>query len=738
MVPAKPYVTDGDTLVLLHFDEENDIARDDSEFPRISPNNAVARSDRVGSLYAVYDFLQKCCDVRWYAQGEEGMCYPETRTLTVTVKPLRRQPAIKSRTVYGGKGGWGLVTAAEDQAANGQWYDRMKLGGQNLIINHSVEGFPDMYWEKNPKCPDVFVEKRPEYFQLQQDGSRLPRQMCWSSTGLVAQVIADARKYFDTGAGPHLGVGGEDFYVVAPRDDNSAKSDPAGPRMCFCDACQKAIKLGTPYTTVFENGNASELVYGFLNKIQAAINKSNPGKHIACFNYMDYTVYPKTLKVDTNLYIGPALGIPLGEKNMKIYKEWRDNMPADSFICWWGYLCFPWETGDNQKFNVFPDWNSHAIVRDTKMLADDKVRGILHCGMTPYIDAYIAIKALDDPTIDVDKELAEFFPRYYDGAAKPMKDLYYYMENIETNAMTYSPEQRTGYSPDVAWYWQGRPEVMKTIGSFIEDAKKKADTDLAKKRVAAYERDIWGHMQKGFNDYVASMGGKYPRPWLPPLAKTTKWDPVPDKPFLGNGVFFRSGGPGIGNWVTGFDDRKGTMEAWVFFGKPSSNYCKGAGMLFEIQNFKQASGHRVYVKADLKKNVFVPVYETWVGSKTNRATGAPITKFDDWHHIAVTWQAAEQGGGMTLQVDAKPSGKASYRATECAKNCCLYVGWPKPYLDQAFVPIDEVRLSNTVRQQVLQKEGLKADPNTVLLMNFEGPEGSFVEDIKAPSAAGTE
>ena len=383
---------------------------------------------------------------------------------------------------------------------------------------------------------------------------------------------------------------------------------------------------------------------------------------------------------------------------------------------------------------MFPDWNSHAIVRDTKMLADDGIRGILHCGMTPYIDAYIAIKALDDPTLDVDKELNEFFPRYYAGAAGPMKELYYYMEDIQTNAMTYSPEQRAGLPTpgccqDLAWYWQGRPEVMKKIGAFIEDAKKKADTDLAKKRVAAYERDIWGHMQSGYNAYVASMGGKHPRPWLPPLAKTTKWDPAPDKPVLGTGVFFRSGGPGIGNWVTGFDDRKGTMEAWVFFGAPSSNFCKGAGMLFEIQNFKPRSGHRVYVNADLKQNAFVPVYETWVGSKTNRITGVPITKFDGWHHIAANWQAAEQGGGMTLNVDATPAGKAPYRPTDCATDCCFYVGWPKPYLDGAFGPVDEVRLSNVVRQPILQKESYQTDASTLLLINFEGPEGQFVQDV---------
>ena len=72
LVPTKAYETDDDTQILLHFDDPADLARDDSEWPRVSPNRADAGSDRVGSLYAVYGFLEKACGVRWYAPGEEG------------------------------------------------------------------------------------------------------------------------------------------------------------------------------------------------------------------------------------------------------------------------------------------------------------------------------------------------------------------------------------------------------------------------------------------------------------------------------------------------------------------------------------------------------------------------------------------------------------------------------------------------------------------------------------------
>jgi len=60
------------------------------------------------------------------------------------------------------------------------------------------------------------------------------------------------------------------------------------------------------------------------------------------------------------------------------------------------------------------------------------------------------------------------------------------------------------------------------------------------------------------------------------MPKTMLWGPAGTSPFLGR-VLFRDGANSFGVWDTGFDDRQGTMEAWVFCGRPVSNYCKGPG-----------------------------------------------------------------------------------------------------------------------------------------------------------------
>ena len=88
-----------DTLVLMGRDKNErgklDYANvgDGSKFPN--------KFDEVGTCYAVYDFLERHCDVRWYLPGEFGMVYPDKKTLKVRGKDVRRAPAMKYRWIGG-------------------------------------------------------------------------------------------------------------------------------------------------------------------------------------------------------------------------------------------------------------------------------------------------------------------------------------------------------------------------------------------------------------------------------------------------------------------------------------------------------------------------------------------------------------------------------------------------------------------------------------------------------------
>jgi len=167
------------------------------------------------------------------------------------------------------------------------------------------------------------------------------------------------------------------------------------------------------------------------------------------------------------------------------------------------YQCFPWGRGERRGFKVFPSWHAHTIARQIKMFAADGVRGVFLDGTARYIDGYITIKLMDDPTLDVDRLLDEFFTRYYGAAAEPMKRLYLAIERTYMTEANYPERFRNGsimgaQEESTAWGYLGTPERMEKFGQWLEEAKAKADTESARRRVAAYERDVWKeHMLVG-------------------------------------------------------------------------------------------------------------------------------------------------------------------------------------------------------------------------------------------------
>jgi hypothetical protein len=77
-VPTGPYVPDDRTALLIHCDETAGPARDASGTLRSAP--PPDPFDQNATLYAVYDFLERSCDVRWLAPGEIGLVCPTAPT----------------------------------------------------------------------------------------------------------------------------------------------------------------------------------------------------------------------------------------------------------------------------------------------------------------------------------------------------------------------------------------------------------------------------------------------------------------------------------------------------------------------------------------------------------------------------------------------------------------------------------------------------------------------------------
>ena len=264
--------------------------------------------------YAVHDFLERFCDVRWYGPGELQMVVPKSATLAVGPREIHRAPAFAYRIGYV-QTPYGLIgreLAGEPTGPDmALLWARLRLGGENYQCGHSLYGYYDRFWKKNPECPKTFVAAHPDWFAQGYSEEFLkrfngqPPQMCYSNPGLVKQVVEDARKFFDDqGANPDAQAASQCFAFV-PMDNDL---------WCKCPACQAQLdperrqdpdgKLDPKEQAGhFTNGYASNYIFTFANKVARELAKSHPGKILATIAYNDYAYRPQKVRLEPNISV---------------------------------------------------------------------------------------------------------------------------------------------------------------------------------------------------------------------------------------------------------------------------------------------------------------------------------------------------------------------------------------------------------------------------------------------------
>jgi len=182
------------TLVLMGKDADNRGGVDYDYLTNPAASGTwVSLYSEQGTMYAVYDFLQQHCGVRWINPTDFGTTHPRSATLTVKGVELRRRPLMLYRggSAAGESGiGMGYGDAAGYQYGGGLWlantaqakaYDaaayprlhasypderlwsgprraqnllfqyRMKAGGDLRPCNHSFYGYYNRFYHKDRK-----------------------------------------------------------------------------------------------------------------------------------------------------------------------------------------------------------------------------------------------------------------------------------------------------------------------------------------------------------------------------------------------------------------------------------------------------------------------------------------------------------------------------------------------------------------------------------------------------------
>jgi len=486
------------------------------------------------TLWAAYDFLEKGCDIRHYAPTEIGITFTPRSTLTVEMSDIRRQPTMDAFRVF---------HAPEMSFERGKRFDKrdvvlFKLRLRNTerfdMANHNAYSIYYKYYRRAVNSPykEAFVESRPDYFAQGYAGKSsqfliadrlrkeypgdndLPPQPCFSNRAVIEHFAQEAvAAYSGTFA---VGVNtkarssaGAPFYYPIEPDDNSA--------VCQCGECRKLF----PEKSGEER--AGYLKWYWVNEIARRTAEINPQVGIVTLAYNYNLSYPEGMKLSPNLAVQMCLKLdrwqpdtPFGNKQRQAYQQWikANDKPLLSI---WTYFMDP---GYDAKLvykydHFFPGFYATPVAAQFKDFAKNGIRGWFgqsqdEIGLPFWYDQlefYTAARLADDPSLDSEKLISEFFIRYYGAAAKPMREFYRIVAEAYVNPKTYPQDWlntqpgRGLFSEEISWGSLGTKERMQKLGALMAEAKSLVQTPVEKQRLEWFDTGLWQSMLTGRANY---------------------------------------------------------------------------------------------------------------------------------------------------------------------------------------------------------------------------------------------
>jgi hypothetical protein len=444
--------------------------------------------DPQGTCYAVYDFLERFCGVRWYGPAAINQVVPVRASLEAGGADIRRAPALRHRGAMS-RGSWPFLRGQWGEYNDAEvflYWRRMRLGGERWAGNHTIH---------RQTIRDVFND--PAY---QAQGRAEGMNLCYTNEKLVVAVAEQARAFFD-GRGP-LPPGFKamgDYFALVPEDVGE---------FCRCDACRALLRQGREMRTeFFSSGTASNYWFSFVNAVARELRKTHPDKYIATLAYWQYAYPPRGFELEPNVSIAPCLHIcyyahdaETRENDMDLYRQWLGRTRAPMFL--WVYHHHPMEPALINRWKCFPHVTIHETARAMRQFIGDGVRGIFQCGEQDQLEQYLMMKIWDDPALDAGEMIDEFFNLYFGAAAAPMKSFYLRLESIACDPANY-PEGVRWPSEEISWQHLGTPERMGELGAFMAEARACASTPEEKRRVALWDEAIWQWMAEGHETWLA-------------------------------------------------------------------------------------------------------------------------------------------------------------------------------------------------------------------------------------------
>ncbi|MBO5791183.1 MAG: DUF4838 domain-containing protein [Lentisphaeria bacterium] len=476
-----------------------------------------------GTLYGVYDFLERFAGVRFYFPGEIGTITPKIKKWVVPAIDISDRPDMQTRTMYsvdpfpknfhgGGPVRWYDTATQKDGAASAIRYYRI----QRRSPFQSCHGLAHL------ALTERFAKTNPDYFALNQRGTREiglhPANsgkfghVCYSSEGLKKELILDA-KAIQTGKDGRSRNAFRNGRPAWPNGDqtygffNVMPNDSA--YYCQCEKCKPAfaeLKWNKKNSLA-----ASNLTWKFMADIANALKKDKVPGYVLTMSYAHYAPVPE-IEIPDNMLVMLALTGPWSDytphakkEQMTRLKAWRKKLGARPYV--WNYA-----TKFSARIQLVPNCTPRAFGRYYKEVGDDIFGAFLECETDYWIfgfmNYYIFGRMMWDKKADADAILAEHYKLMYGAGAPEMTRFFDLLEEkwmrhivgnvIETDVGPVSSRP----SEFMLWNEIYSPAFRKELDGLLKKAAVKCAKDPdSLKRIAFMRREFYDRLQQGAENY---------------------------------------------------------------------------------------------------------------------------------------------------------------------------------------------------------------------------------------------
>ncbi len=363
-----------------------------------------------GTLFGVYDFLERFAGIRFFWPGELGTVIPTGMSMQIPEIDLYDRPDFEARyySVYNGY--W--EGEPPQKSPRGLYCSLAKnlLGYRNRLQTYEV---PCSHGVILLRLKERFAKTHPEYFAQRKDGSRFLEgngQLCLSSP--VTRYITEAAEQLLQGKLPE-GIPGP-----WPRRNTQREffdhhyEDGFFP--CECPLCQAHYSKGLQET--------SDFVWGTVVKTADSLKSKGIKGYVTMMAYWPYNQVPN-LDIPDNVLVMVATIGPWGtpERNSLIPK-WYHKLKRKVWL--WNYSC---KLG-NLEMPGIPCTTPKATGKFYKTMSPFIYGSFLETEVDKmiyhYLDYYIYGKVAWDNHADVDALLTDHYRSLFGPAAGTMEKIF--------------------------------------------------------------------------------------------------------------------------------------------------------------------------------------------------------------------------------------------------------------------------------------------------------------------------